>query len=61
LGRIQIFFHGIMDGLVNILERFMDAGRRQPAHLNELDYNFLGGSEYMFVYRFHKWLNTRTG
>jgi len=50
-----------MDGLVNILERFMDAGRRQAAHLNELNYNFLGGSEYMFVYRFHKWLNTRTG
>ncbi|HRF89677.1 MAG TPA: hypothetical protein PLF65_02635 [Desulfobacter postgatei] len=60
MGRIQILFHSIIDGLVDILERFMDVGRRQSAHLNELDYNFLSDSEYVFVNGFHNWLNTRT-
>jgi hypothetical protein len=38
----------------------MDIGRGQPAHFNELDDDLLGGSQYLFICRFHTPVNTRT-
>ena len=39
------FFHG----MVNIFESFMEPAGRNPAALNEFNYDFLGGSQYLFI------------
>ena len=53
-GWIDIFFHCFIYGPVDILKSFMDIGGREPPHFYELNNDFLGGPQYLFVYGFHK-------
>jgi hypothetical protein len=51
VGRLlgNMLFDGFIHRGIHVPERFMDIGRGQPSHFNELDDDFLGRPKYLFI------------